>query len=245
MHICQICQSQHNSISLLSRHVTTHITRGEYTSLKDYYDKFLGSKKKCEECDKDAKYHNFTTGYLKTCGDKACERKATMRTKENKTDEEKELISNKISEALTSRGDEAKELTNRKRAETCLEIYGTANVAENEDVKKKIKAKVVETYEVDNVSKSEEVKAKKVETCLRNHGEPHHSKSQAVKDKTKNTNLDRYGFENVSQVPEFKEKRLQTWEKKKDQKEETEQPPHDNQLTPDGMWQLQSRRSSP
>lgn len=82
-----------------------------------------------------------------------------------------------------------KQLTLERCKATCLEKYGTENVAQ-----------------------SDAVKAKMQETCIKHFGCPYALSSEGVKKKRKQTNLKKYGVENISQLPETKAKVKQTYE---------------------------------
>lgn len=74
---------------------------------------------------------------------------------------------------------------------TNLEKYGTANVAKNDDIRKKIS----------NSLKDPLIQAKRIATSLEKYGTQYPSQSKAVKDKTAKTNLDKYGVKYSIQSP--------------------------------------------
>ena len=74
---------------------------------------------------------------------------------------------------------------------TNLEKYGVTNVANNDDIRKKIS----------NSLKDPLTQAKRIATSLEKYGTQYPSQSEAIKDKTAKTNLEKYGVKYSIQYP--------------------------------------------
>ena len=101
-----------------------------------------------------------------------------------------------------------------KSDKTNLVRYGCKNVFQNENIKTKIKEKLIIRYGVDNVSKSTEIKNKKIKTNREHWGTDWGLSSPIVIDKRNKNNLLKYGCENVFQTEEIKERSKKTNMKK-------------------------------
>jgi hypothetical protein len=99
---------------------------------------------------------------------------------------------------------------NNKRIDTCIKKYGIEHIAQNEDVKEKIKQTMLQNFGVENPSQNEDIQNKKKQTSLHKYGVEHHFQSEDVKEKIKQTSLDKYGVEHPLQSEEIKEKIKQT-----------------------------------
>ncbi len=64
--------------------------------------------------------------------------------------------------------------------DTCTNVFGVDNVFKSEEIKDKIKIKIIDKYGVDNVSKNESIKLKKCETTHKNYGVDHPLQSKEI-----------------------------------------------------------------
>lgn len=87
--------------------------------------------------------------------------------------------------------------------EYSLNKFGTENPFQSEEVKSKIKLKMIERYGFDNPSKSEKIKKLKSQKSMQKYGTAWVLQAKEVKDKIIETNLERYGVENVMHDPEI------------------------------------------
>jgi len=60
--LCEVCKKELVSTKALSQHIRFH----NITS-QEYYDKYLGNSKECEECGKKTNFLDLTRGYQKFC----------------------------------------------------------------------------------------------------------------------------------------------------------------------------------
>jgi len=108
---------------------------------------------------------------------------------------------------------------NIKVSKTNFHKYGTQCPLQNEDIIKKSKNKLLESYGVDNISKLDEIKEqrsdnfkkesfkiKSKKTWLKKYGVDNPSKSNLIKEKKKKTCISNHGVENPSQSSEIFEK---------------------------------------
>ena len=87
-----------------------------------------------------------------------------------------------------------------------LKFCSTRCMANDEDVKSKIKKTVKDKYGTDNVAQSELVKAKIAQTNLQRYNVTSPLALEKTKQKIKNTNLERYGVECVLTMQGVREK---------------------------------------
>lgn len=102
------------------------------------------------------------------------------------------------------------EETKQKRIETCLKIYGTENVFQNEDIKIKLRNTCKNKYGVDHFTKTDEYIEKTKQTCLEKYGTEYYTKTLEYKEQVKQTCLEKYGTEYISQTEYFKNKVKET-----------------------------------
>ena len=95
-------------------------------------------------------------------------------------------------------------------SKTNLERYGFETPAQNEDVKKKVRATNLERYGVENVARNEDIKRKTISTNLKKYGVPTVLQSNEVKEKIKKTIQEKYGCDSIFQSDEIKKKISQT-----------------------------------
>lgn len=91
---------------------------------------------------------------------------------------------------------------------TNLKKYGVENPFQSEEIKDKIKEKLLTIYNVDHPSKSNEIKQKIKNSHIERYG-----KFNNNREKCKETTLKKYGVENVGQVEEVKNKIKETTKK--------------------------------
>jgi hypothetical protein len=108
--------------------------------------------------------------------------------------------------------------TAKKRLETLeknnMKKYGAKNVFETNEVKKKIKEKILVKYGVENPSQANEIKEKKKRAAIEKFGVNCVLQSEQVIQKTKITNIKKYGCENVSQNSSISEKQQKSYKLK-------------------------------
>jgi hypothetical protein len=80
----------------------------------------------------------------------------------------------------------------RKKKETCMQIYGVSNPSQSNEIKKKKEDTYMEHYGM-HPRKTEEVKAKYRKTCMEKYHVDNTAKVQEVKDKIKKTFDENYG----------------------------------------------------
>lgn len=90
-----------------------------------------------------------------------------------------------------------------KKRETCLIKYGSEEPMRSLEIQKRQKEANVAKYGVENVAQNKDVRAKIKNTTIERYGHEHAITSDEIKDKQKATNLKKYGVENVSQDKEI------------------------------------------
>ena len=141
------------------------------------------------ECSSKVNFVSFNYGYNKYCK-KGCSAKDSKN---------KKIISLKQKENWKNKSKEDINKSIKKRSKTCLEKYGTENVAQNNKIKNKISNTLKEKYDSGLISSSfvdSEIQEKIRKTWLEKYGVDHVFKSDQVQGKIKQTNLDRLGVEN-------------------------------------------------
>lgn len=110
---CEICGKELVSIKALSQHIKNH----DITS-KDYYLKYIGEQKKCEECGKETIFLNLSRGFQKFCGSKCCNinKKKIEKFKES-------YLNNDVTEV------------HKKRQKTNFERYGVTETSRDKEIK--------------------------------------------------------------------------------------------------------------
>lgn len=103
-----------------------------------------------------------------------------------------------------------KERGNKKRIDTCIKKYGIEHIAQNEDIKEKIKKTMLQNFGVENASQNEDIQEKKKQTSLHKYGVEHPFQNEEIREKFKQTCQNKYGAEHPSQSEEIKEKKKQT-----------------------------------
>lgn len=93
-----------------------------------------------------------------------------------------------------------------KTKKTNLDKYGVENVFQSQEIKNKIKDKLIKSYGVDSPLKSEQILNKAKKTCIEKYGVDNPLKNKTIKSKREKTNLEKYGFKNAIQNSEVKEK---------------------------------------
>lgn len=98
----------------------------------------------------------------------------------------------------------------QKKNATNLERYGHINPTQGEEISKRIKEKLIETYGVDNLFKLPIIKEKIKQTVKDKYGVEYISQSKIVRQKMKETSLKKYGTENPAQSEVVKAKMRKT-----------------------------------
>lgn len=97
-----------------------------------------------------------------------------------------------------------------KIEQTNMLRYGGKTPMSDMSIREKVKATMVETYGVENISQLDSIKEKKKQTTLKNHGVEHSFQSSEIRAKAKETIREKYGVDNVSQSDEIKKKKAET-----------------------------------
>lgn len=97
-----------------------------------------------------------------------------------------------------------------KIEQTNMSRYGGKTPMSDMSIREKVKATMVETYGVENISQLDSIKEKKKQTTLKNHGVEHSFQSSEIRAKAKETIREKYGVDNVSQSDEIKKKKAET-----------------------------------
>lgn len=104
----------------------------------------------------------------------------------------------------------SKDLIYSSVANTNIERYGVANVAQVEAVQQKIKQTCVDVYGVDNPAKAECTKQKVEKTCLERYGVPYTTIAPEIQEKMRQTNLEKYGGVSAFCSQQVRDKRDKT-----------------------------------
>ena len=104
--------------------------------------------------------------------------------------------------------------TNKHKKEKTLETnnikYKSAYYIQNNDIKEQIKARLIEKYNVTNISQLESVKDKKKKTSRKKYNTDYPLQHKSVKEKREQTNLIRYNVKNQFQDENIKQKIKET-----------------------------------
>lgn len=210
---CLECGKEYKTLNSLSRHISKHMPQEEY------YIKYLkksDQEGKCVIYGKPTKYDKFQ--YAKCCS-QSCR---NTWINQNRTEEEKQQLHKKISQAHLSESTKNKtKETNlkkygvpyvtqnldiqEKRKQTCQEKYGTDYSFQAESVKEKIQKSIHEHYGEKGL-KAKEIREKTIATCQERYGTNNGGCSKEALEKIKKTTLKHYGVECSWQSEEVKEK---------------------------------------
>lgn len=148
----------------------------------------LNSISFCNYCETSPiKWHRYTDGYFKTCGNNSCKQK-------EKASSFKKTIHSK---EFSLSGKKKKWIENRKK--TMVKKYGVDHNWKG-DLRDSFKKTMVEKYGVDHPMKSKEISEKRIQTCIKKFG----TSDMFSLEKTKKTNLSRWGTETVMKNEEIK-----------------------------------------
>jgi hypothetical protein len=96
------------------------------------------------------------------------------------------------------------ECSKKLREKTNFEKYGVANAFASDEIKQKIKQKLIENYGVEHPLLSTEIKQKIATTCLKKYGVINPAQSDEIKNKIKETCNEKYGTDYIFQTDDFK-----------------------------------------
>ncbi len=113
--LCEVCKKELVSTKALSQHIRFH----NITS-QEYYDKYLGNSKECEECGKKTNFLDLTRGYQKFC---------SLRCSNNNKNRKEKFRESYLRNDL--------EQIKNKRKKTNFERYGNENANQIEEIKEK------------------------------------------------------------------------------------------------------------
>jgi len=103
------------------------------------------------------------------------------------------------------------ECINKKRQNTCLELFGETSFSKTDNYKTQFTETCLEKYGVTNPMKSIDVQKKAEKTCLLNHGVSSPMKSIDIQNKAEKTCLEKYGVTNPQQNKEIQLKTKETF----------------------------------
>lgn len=195
---CLECGREFTNMNSLSRHIRTHMTQEEY------FDKYMRTSEqegKCVICGKPTRFRNFQ--YANCCS-QSCR---NTWINQNRTEEERQLLNAKISEAHQL------EETKEKTRQTNIERYGVPYTTQNEDVQEKRKQTCLDKYGVECSFQNEEVKSKIQHSIHQHYGEKGLG-AEEITNKKIATNQQKYGCDFVGQSEEIKEKIKETCRQK-------------------------------
>lgn len=218
---CLECNKEYKTMNSLSKHIGTHMTQ------EQYFDKYLRTSDqegKCVICGKPTRFRNFK---YSNCCSQSCR---NTWINQNRTEEERKNLSEKISKANKTEEVLAKtKQTNiekygvpyttqnlkvqEKRRQTCQEKYGTDYSWQATSVKEKIQQSIHEHFGEEGL-KSKEVREKTIATCQKRYGTNNGGASQQALEKIKKTTLEHYGVESSFQANEVKDKIKKTCQEK-------------------------------
>ena len=218
---CLECSKEYKTMNSLSRHISTHMTQ------EQYFDKYLRTSEqegKCVICGKPTRFRNFK---YSNCCSQSCR---NTWINQNRTEEERKNLSEKISKANKTEEVLAKtRQTNiekygvpyttqnlevqEKRRQTCQEKYGTDYSFQAKPVKEKIQQSIYEHYGEEGL-KSKEVREKTIATCQERYGTNNGGCSKEAIQKIKETTLKHYGVTCSWQAEEVKNKIKETCKNK-------------------------------
>lgn len=98
-----------------------------------------------------------------------------------------------------------KSISQLKRKQTCLEMYGVNNVMNNEEIKNKLKTTILQKYGVNHTFQCSTIKDKIKKTNIERYGVDNPNKNPKIREKGKKTCLEKYGVEHIMQNNIFKE----------------------------------------
>lgn len=189
--ICQICQKPYARLS----HLSTHVHQVHHHTYQEYYDLYLKLENEglCKICGKVTEFYKGK--YAQYCS----------RTCQNNDPVTKIKNSEAVKAAKQQFTPEQIEESNRKRQQTCLEVYGTNNVSQLDETKEKVKQSFhdhygdwyvntdeckkafVDKYGVDNALQSPEILDRVHQTCIERYGSATPAKNEEVKAKISHT----------------------------------------------------------
>jgi len=94
----------------------------------------------------------------------------------------------------------------KKKKETCNDLYGGNGPMSSSEVREKSKTTVQKKYNVDYISQVEEIKQQKKNTTLENFGVENPMQSEEIREKGRTTSFKRYGSQYYTQTDEYKSK---------------------------------------
>jgi len=194
---CKICGKEFNKNGL---GFGSHLSNKHSISTECYYLKYIGSKGRCEECEKPTKFLSLLNGYQKYCS-RLCSCKNQKRLDKCKT-----TWKNNFGVDNPSKSKRIK----LKKEKTCLKHYGVKSSFQSEQVKNNIQKTMLERYNVPHPMHSKRIKEKLANTNMSRRGVRCVFQDERIKKKIINTNLDKYGVKHNSQRDIIKKKKVET-----------------------------------
>ena len=192
---CKICGRE---ISYLG--MGSHLNNKHSISVEQYYLKYVGSKGRCEECEKPTKFLSLLNGYQKYCS-RLCSGRNQKRLDKCKT-----TWKNNFGVDNPSKSKQIK----LKKEKTCLKHYGVKSSFQSEQVKNNIQKTMLERYNVSHPMHSKRIKEKLANTNMLRRGVRCVFQDDEVKKKIITTNLYKYGVKHNSQSDIIKKKKVET-----------------------------------
>ena len=209
---CKICGREFKQYGDLTR----HLRREHQLEPKEYYDKFLKTKKNstCVICGKPSRFKNLRLGYLKTCcADCTRELNTGYRNNFQNPANIQKIKNTKIEHEKNDPN--YKQAIQDKTRETSRKRYGVDHFSSAPEVKKKRELTNLKNFGAINPFAAESIKEDIRSKLEENYGGFGFS-SDILKSKIENTNLERYGAKNprsskqvIQKIKSTKKKNLQ------------------------------------
>ena len=145
---CLICNRTFKGYRGLSTHIRFH-----NLNKQEYYDKYLGEKGKCLNCDKFTTFNSLKNGYANYCSLKCSNSSVEVKMKK----EQSYLLKFGVINPLQS------PKIYKKVKNTCLERYGVENPSQSELIKEKVKHSNISKFGVNYPMINADIKNKSLE----------------------------------------------------------------------------------
>lgn len=174
---------------------TKHLRNNNLT-YQEYYEKYVSKASPLCSCGNSLTFYQKNHSYAKSCGNPKCVGKNVSVTKQNWTEEEREIDSkNKRISANKRTAEEVKTIVNKAK-ETFKKKYGVEWVTQTPNFKDKSKETKLERYGNEYYANSAQTsKAWQAKTI---------DEIEVIVNKRKSTCLERFGVENAFLKPEVK-----------------------------------------
>ena len=175
---CKICGRE---ISYLG--MGSHLNNKHSISVEQYYLKYVGSKRRCEECGKPTKFNGLEKGYNKYCSILCANSDVTKKDRIKETN---------LKRYGTCYPIQNKRIHNKIKR-TNLKRYGFITPSKNKKVQKKIENTNFEKYGCKCSLQNKEVNNKARKSCIRKYGTEYAMQNNLIYDKLVKTNKSKYG----------------------------------------------------